>query len=87
MPGTWTIFNAPNTSTGEFNADLMILLTDGSVLVRGFSRLMTHDGLASTTSGTRWPLSLSVSAQTRKWFKGCSGTATCTRRFSFTARG
>jgi len=34
MPGTWTTFNAPNTSTGEFNADLMILLTDGSVLVR-----------------------------------------------------
>ncbi|MGA8629216.1 MAG: kelch repeat-containing protein [Terracidiphilus sp.] len=33
MPGTWKTFNAPNTSTGEFNADLMILLTDGSVLM------------------------------------------------------
>jgi hypothetical protein len=33
MAGTWTSFNAPNTSTGTFAADIMLLLTDGSVLV------------------------------------------------------
>ena len=33
MPGSWTTFNAPDTSSGTFNADLMVLLTDGSVLV------------------------------------------------------
>jgi hypothetical protein len=33
MSGSWTTFNAPDTSSGTFNADLMLLLTDGSVLV------------------------------------------------------
>ena len=33
MPGTWTSIAVPNTSTGPFAADLMILLTDGSLLV------------------------------------------------------
>jgi hypothetical protein len=33
MAGKWTSFNAPNTSTGTFFGDIMILLTDGSVLV------------------------------------------------------
>jgi hypothetical protein len=33
MSGSWTTFTAPNTSTGTFNADIMILLTDGSVLM------------------------------------------------------
>jgi Galactose oxidase, central domain len=33
MPGIWTTFDAPNTSTGPFAADLMILLTDGSLLI------------------------------------------------------
>ncbi|HTX36068.1 MAG TPA: kelch repeat-containing protein [Bryobacteraceae bacterium] len=33
MAGSWATFNAPNTSTGTFGADIMILLTDGSVLI------------------------------------------------------
>ncbi len=33
MPGKWTTFSVPNSSTGTFNADIMLLLTDGSVLV------------------------------------------------------
>ena len=33
MAGKWTTFTAPNTASGTFNADVMILLTDGSVLV------------------------------------------------------
>ena len=33
MTSPWTTFTAPNTSTGQFNADIMILLTDGSVLI------------------------------------------------------
>lgn len=33
MPGTWITFDAPNTSSGPFAADLMILLTDGSLLI------------------------------------------------------
>jgi hypothetical protein len=33
MSGSWTTFNAPDTSSGTFNADLMLLLTDGSVLI------------------------------------------------------
>jgi hypothetical protein len=43
MSGSWTTFNVPNTSTGVFNADLMILLTDGSVLC--------HNGFASLGLG------------------------------------
>jgi hypothetical protein len=33
MPGSWKTFDAPDTSTGTFSADVMILLTDGSVLI------------------------------------------------------
>jgi hypothetical protein len=33
MPGTWTTFNVPDTSTGTFAADIILLLTDGSLLV------------------------------------------------------
>jgi hypothetical protein len=33
MAGTWTTFGVPNTSTGAFAADVMILLTDGSLLI------------------------------------------------------
>ena len=33
MAGTWTTFAVPDSSTGAFAADVMILLTDGSVLV------------------------------------------------------
>jgi hypothetical protein len=33
MTGTWTTFSVPNSSTGTFTADIMLLLTDGSVLV------------------------------------------------------
>ena len=33
MASSWTSFTAPSTSTGTFNADIMILLTDGSVLI------------------------------------------------------
>jgi hypothetical protein len=33
MTGSWKTFSVPNTSTGTFSADIMILLTDGSVLV------------------------------------------------------
>src|ERR1700728_3710000 len=43
MSGSWTTFNIPNTSTGAFSADLMILLTDGSVLC--------HNGYASLGLG------------------------------------
>src|SRR5579863_10318314 len=33
MAGSLKTFTAPNTSTGTFYADIMILLTDGSVLM------------------------------------------------------
>jgi hypothetical protein len=33
MAGTWKTFQAPDTPSGAFNADTMILLTDGSVLI------------------------------------------------------
>ena len=33
MSGSWKTINVPNTSSGAFNADIMILLTDGSILV------------------------------------------------------
>jgi len=39
MSGTWKTFNVPNTSKGTFNVDVMILLTDGSVL--------THNGFVT----------------------------------------
>ena len=43
MPGTWTTFNVPNTSSGSaFTADIMLLLTDGSVLI--------HNGYAPPTT-------------------------------------
>lgn len=45
MPGTWTTFDAPNTSSGAFNADLMILLTDGSVLI--------HNGYVSSIAAAK----------------------------------
>ncbi|HEV2581139.1 MAG TPA: hypothetical protein VGT44_09820, partial [Ktedonobacteraceae bacterium] len=33
MAGTWKTFQAPDTPSGVFSADTMILLTDGSVLI------------------------------------------------------
>ncbi len=42
MSGSWKTFSIPNSSTGTFNADIMILLTDGSVLV--------HNGFVSSLS-------------------------------------
>jgi hypothetical protein len=33
VTGSWKTFSVPNTSTGTFSADIMLLLTDGSVLV------------------------------------------------------
>jgi hypothetical protein len=47
MPGTWTTFDAPNTSSGAFAADLMILLTDGSLLI--------HNGfVTSVDTANQW---------------------------------
>jgi Galactose oxidase, central domain len=37
MAGSWSTFNVPSTSTGTFAADIMILLTDGSILVHNAS--------------------------------------------------
>ena len=42
MSGSWKTFSIPNSSTGTFNGDIMILLTDGSVLV--------HNGFVSSLS-------------------------------------
>jgi hypothetical protein len=33
MTSSWKTFNIPNSSTGNFNADIMLQLTDGSVLI------------------------------------------------------
>lgn len=47
MAGTWITFDAPDTSSGKFNADLMILLTDGSVLI--------HNGFVTTVdNANQW---------------------------------
>ena len=47
MTGTWTSFSVPDSSTGQFTADVMILLTDGSVLV--------HNGYTSAlASANQW---------------------------------
>jgi hypothetical protein len=51
MPGSWTSFSIPNTSTGQFNADIMLLLTDGSVLV--------HNGYVTTVDIAKQWLRLS----------------------------
>jgi galactose oxidase-like protein len=43
MAGSWTTFNAPDTSSGLFNADIMLLLTDGSVLVHnGYTSVLAN---------------------------------------------
>lgn len=43
MTGTWTSFPVPDSSTGTFTADVMLLLTDGSVLVHnGFTTALTN---------------------------------------------
>jgi hypothetical protein len=47
MAGKWTSFNVPNTSTGTFFADIMILLTDGSALI--------HNGyVAALGNANQW---------------------------------
>jgi hypothetical protein len=47
MPGSWTTFKVPDTSTGPFAADIMLLLTDGSLLV--------HNGYVSNISNaSQW---------------------------------
>jgi hypothetical protein len=47
MPGTWITFDVPNTSSGAFAADLMILLTDGSLLI--------HNGFVlSVDTANQW---------------------------------
>ena len=42
MAGSWTTFSVPNTSSGSFSADIMLLLTDGSVLVHGWDLAMAN---------------------------------------------
>ena len=43
MTGIWTTFAVPNSSTGAFTADIMLLLTDGSVLVHnGFTSALDN---------------------------------------------
>ena len=47
MAGSWTTFSVPNTSSGPFSADIMLLLTDGSVLV--------HNGYTSSlANANQW---------------------------------
>ncbi len=47
MAGSWTTFTIPDTSTGTFTADIMLLLTDGSVLV--------HNGYTSVVANaSQW---------------------------------
>ncbi|HXY57369.1 MAG TPA: kelch repeat-containing protein [Methylocystis sp.] len=47
MTGTWTTFPVPDSSTGTFTADVMILLTDGSLLV--------HNGYTSALdNASQW---------------------------------
>jgi hypothetical protein len=48
MAGTWTTFNVPQTS-GAFNADTMLLLTDGSVLVHN-----ADISIPINTSANQW---------------------------------
>jgi len=43
VTGTWTTFAVPDSSTGTFTADIMLLLTDGSVLVHnGFTSALAN---------------------------------------------
>jgi len=47
MAGSWTTFTIPDTSSGTFTADIMLLLTDGSVLV--------HNGYTSVVANaSQW---------------------------------
>lgn len=47
MTGSWTTFSVPDTSTGAVTADIMLLLTDGSVLV--------HNGYTSSIgNASQW---------------------------------
>ncbi|HEY6271697.1 MAG TPA: hypothetical protein VIX19_06850 [Terriglobales bacterium] len=57
MSGTWISFDAPNTSSGPFAADLMILLTDGSVLI--------HNGFVTTVDTANQWLRLTPDQQGR----------------------
>ncbi len=47
MSGSWSSLAVPNTSTGTFYADIMILLTDGSVLVHNGYTVTGGLGLAN----------------------------------------
>ena len=54
MAGSWTTFSVPDTSTGTFNADIMLLLTDGSVLI--------HNGDVTTVSAANQWLRLTAAS-------------------------
>jgi hypothetical protein len=78
MPGSWTTFTVPDTSTGTFSADIMILLTDGSLLIHnGYVEnapiitasqwlRLTPDQNGKCESGT-WSSEISME-YARQWF-------------------
>ncbi|HET7881671.1 MAG TPA: kelch repeat-containing protein [Acetobacteraceae bacterium] len=76
MTGTWTTFAVPDSSTGTFTADIMLLLTDGSVLVHnGFTsalanasqwRRLTPDSAGRYETGS-WSPQLDMKFA-RQWF-------------------
>ena len=76
MTGTWTTFAVPDSSTGTFTADIMLLLTDGSVLVHnGFTSALanasqwlrlTPDNAGKYETGT-WSPQLDMKFA-RQWF-------------------
>jgi hypothetical protein len=87
MAGSWTTFSVPDTSSGTFTADIMILLTDGSVLVHnGFVTALananqwlrlTPDQQGKYESGS-WSSALTMKFA-RQWF--ASGVLTDGRVF------
>jgi hypothetical protein len=76
MPGSWTTFSVPDTSSGTFHADIMLLLTDGSVLVHnGYTNALanasqwlrlTPDQHGRYAAGT-WSAELNMQ-YARQWF-------------------
>jgi hypothetical protein len=50
--GTWSTINVPNSASGSYNADLMILLTDGSVLIHNADESIVPTARSIRPSGT-----------------------------------
>lgn len=86
MAGQWTTFTAPNTTSGAFNADIMILLTDGSVLIHNAD--VSASLLSRAKEWLRLTPDLTQSDPTKRYANGAwSGTIGMANARQFFASG